>query len=431
MPGTGLAAAAARWAAALMFGVALTAGTLARDAADAEAIPADTLLVMIRMAPAHARPDVDYGDGYAGRAGQAARRRIAEAIARTHRLQLITNWPMPAIGVECYLMRVLPGTEVAAAIEAVSRDPRAEWAQPLQHFAGQSYNDPLYAQQPTAGAWQLHALHAAATGRDVLIAQIDSGADAEHPDLRGKVRETVNAADTSFRAEGHGTAVAGILVAHAGNRIGIAGVAPGASLVAVRACWEREPGAARCDSLALAKGVQIALDRGARVINLSVSGPPDRLLRELLNAAIARGVIVVAAVDAKAADGGFPASSRGVIAVIDLDGALRTAPSRHAPLAAPAMDVPTTSPGARWQVVSGASFATAEVSGMVALLLELLPTARAGRIDALLRGREESQVDVALPAPMPIDACRSVSLAAGRCVCDCAARPAYFTLDRR
>jgi subtilisin family serine protease len=430
MLGTGLAGAAARWAVALTFGGVLMAGALARDVADAEASPADALLVMIRMAPAHARPDVDYGDGYAGRAGQAARRRIAEAIARTHRLQMITNWPMPAIGVECYLMRVLPGTEVAAAIEAVSHDPRAEWAQPLQHFAGQSYNDPLYLQQPTA-SWQLHALHAAATGRNVLIAQIDSGADAEHPDLRGNVRETVNTAHTLFRAEGHGTAVAGILVAHAGNRIGIAGVAPGASLLAVRACWEREHGAARCDSLSLAKGLQIALDRGARVINLSVSGPPDRLLRELLNAAIARGVIVVAAVDAKATDGGFPASSRGVIAVIDLDGALQTAPARQAPLAVPARDVPTTSPGARWAVVSGASFATAEVSGMVALLLELLPAARAGRIEALLRGREESQVDAALSVPMPIDACRSVSLAAGRCVCDCAAGPAYFTLDRR
>lgn len=420
-------------AAFVLLACAVAASAAGQESVAGEPAPIDaSLLVMIRMAPPHARPDVDYGDGYGGRAGQAARRRVAESIARTHSLQLLSHWPMPAIGVECYLMRVQPGMDLAAAVDAVSRDRRAAWAQALQLFAGQSYNDPLYGQQPTAAAWQLHALHAAATGRDVLIAQVDSGAEAEHPDLRGQYRVTHNAvAQSAYRAEAHGTAIAGILVAQADNRIGIAGVAPGARLIAVRACWERKPGAAVCDSLSLAKGLQFALDGGARVINLSVSGPPDRLLRELLDAAIARGVIVVAAVDAKVADGGFPASSRGVIAVIDLDGSMQAAAARRAPLAAPARDVPTTSPGARWSVVSGASFATAEVSGMVALLLELQPTARADRIDSLLRGREESQVDVALPAPTPINACRSVMLAAGRCVCDCAAGAPYFTLDRR
>jgi subtilisin family serine protease len=387
---------------------------------------------MVRMAPQHARPDIEYGDGYAARSGQAARRRVAEAIARTHRLQLLSHWPMPAIGVECYVMQVLPGRQVAAAVEAVSRDQRAVWAQPLQIFAGQSYNDPLYDQQPAAKVWQLHALHAATTGRDVLIAQIDSGVEVDHPDLQGQFRITHNTvAHSRYRAEEHGTAIAGILVAHADNLIGTVGVAPGARLIAVRACWERVPGAALCDSLSLASALQFALDRGARIINLSVSGPPDRLLHELLDAALARGIIVVVPVDVKAADGGFPASNRGVIAVVDLDGPAQPAAARRAPLAAPGRDVPTTTLGARWGVVSGASFATAEVSGMVALLLELLPQARADRVDSLLRGQEESKVDVSYPAPATIDACRSVSIAAGRCVCDCAAGPPLFTVEHR
>jgi subtilisin family serine protease len=198
------------------------------------------------------------------------------------------------------------------------------------------------------------------------------------------------------------------------------GVAPGASVLAVRACWERVSGAAVCDSLSLAKALQFAIDRGARVVNLSAAGPPDRLLAELLAAALARGAIVVAAVDTSAIDGGFPASLRGVIAVVATDGPA-PATTTVTPLAAPGRDLPTTLPGARWGLVSGASFAAAEVSGMVALLLELQPQARADWLDRLLRRPDGYKVDASLSAAMPVQACRSVSAAAGRCVCDCAA----------
>jgi hypothetical protein len=82
-------------------------------------------------------------------------------------------------------------------------------------------------------------------------------------------------------------------------------------------------------------------------------------------------------------------------------------------------------PGARWGLVSGASFAAAEVSGMVALLLELIPSARASQIDALLRRGPERNDSDSIDAPVPIDACRSVSTAAGRCLCDCTAEAQY------
>ena len=231
----------------------------------------DSILLMIRMAPPHARPDVDYGDGYAGRSGKQARRRVAEDIARAHGLRLVSQWPMPTIGIECFVLQVPPDTQIAAVVESVSRDPRAVWAQPMQIFRGQSYNDPLFDQQPVALAWRLEALHAAATGRDVLIAQIDSGVEADHPDLVGQIRMTHNTvAQTGYRAETHGTAVAGILAARPGNGLGMVGVAPGARVLAVRACWEGASGVAVCDSLSLAKALQFAIDRGARVVNLSV-----------------------------------------------------------------------------------------------------------------------------------------------------------------
>jgi subtilase family protein len=421
----------ARWLAVALLVVLSLAGDVVQAAAD-DATPPEqpAILLMIRMAPAHARPDVDYSDGYAGRSGQQARRRIAASIAQQHGLRIVSQWPMPSIGVECFVLEVPSEQAIAAVVDAVSRDPRAAWAQPLQTFRAQSYNDPLFDQQPVAAAWQLESLHAATTGRGVVIAQIDSGAETEHPDLAGQIRSTHNAVGTTrYRAEGHGTAVAGILVARPGNRIGTVGVAPDASLLAIRACWERTPGAAVCDSLSLAKALQYALEHGARVVNLSVSGPDDRLLAALLRAALARGVVVVAAVDRNAADGGFPASLSGVTAVIDQPGlAVRLMP---APLAAPGHDLPTTLPGARWGLVSGASFAAAEVSGMVALLLELQPQAPAARLDALLRKPDEVRLDVSLFAPVPVQACRSVSAAAGRCVCECAPGPSVSRNEPR
>ena len=94
-----------------------------------------SILLMIRMAPPHARPDVDYGDGYAGRSGTQARRRVAEDIARAHGLRLVSQWPMPAIGIECFVLQVPPDRQIAVVVESVSRDPRAVWAQPLQDLS--------------------------------------------------------------------------------------------------------------------------------------------------------------------------------------------------------------------------------------------------------------------------------------------------------
>src|SRR5262249_5523010 len=100
------------------------------------------------------------------------------------------------------------------------------------------------------------------------------------------------------------------------------------------------------------------------VINLSLSGPDDRLLGRLIDAAIERDAIIVGAVDARVPGGGFPASHAGVLAVSDRVGAGASV------LSAPGDDVPAPAPGARWNCVSGASFAAAQVAGMLALVRE-------------------------------------------------------------
>jgi hypothetical protein len=68
---------------------------------------------------------------------------------------------------------------------------------------------------------------------------------------------------------------------------------------------------------------------------------------------------------------------------------------------------------------------------MVALLLELQPQARADGLDTLLRRPDEYRVDASLSPAMPVQACRSVSAAAGRCVCDCAAESSLSSYEQR
>src|SRR5258706_14312228 len=155
--------------------LALLAATVAPALADPAAQPAEVtaapasaaqeLLVMVRMPPAHFRPDVSYGEGYRAPSAHEARRRIAADIARTYNLQMTSDWPMPALGVECFVMRVPAGQSVSGLVSAIGQDPRAAWAQTVQPFHGMAYNDPLFPLQPTARQWQLAELHSAATGQ--------------------------------------------------------------------------------------------------------------------------------------------------------------------------------------------------------------------------------------------------------------------------
>lgn len=335
--------------------------------AAAPADPGRTILVMLRMAPDHFRPDAGYGGGYADTAGRTALGRVAGRIARQHGLRLVTDWPMPILGISCFVMAVPEGRAPDAIAAEVSRDPAVSWAQPVNVYHVQGAPpaaDPLQPAQPANRLWRLDDLHRASTGKGMTVAVIDSRIDVAHPDLAGQFRVARDfVEDGSVRPEDHGTEVAGIIAAKAGNGIGIAGIAPGARLLALRAC--REAGtSATCDSLSLAKALQFAIEQRADIINLSLSGPPDILLSRLLAIGLDRGATVVAAYDRDRPDGGFPASQPGVLKVSDrpVAGALPTV------YAAPGQDVPTTAPGGRWTLVDGSSFSAAHVSGLMALV---------------------------------------------------------------
>lgn len=384
------------------------------------------ILVMLRLPPSHLRPNADYGGAYGDALGQAARRRLAGALARGHGLAVVDDWPMPLVGVDCFVFAVPAGRSPEAAAQALSREPAVAWSQPMNLYraeaerpaASPTHNDPLYAAQPAAREWRLAELHRAATGAGVRVAVIDSRIDVSHPDLVGQVAINENfVADRSTAAEQHGTNVAGIIAARADNGLGIAGVAPGARLMALRACWPLaatadRPAATVCDSLSLAKALSFAIGHDAQVINLSLAGRPDRLLGALLDVAHDRRASVIAAYDRALPGGGFPASHPGVVAVTDES----TGPPPPGAYGAPGRDIPTTLAGGRWGLVNGGSFAAAHVSGLMALMRQ--------------RRRTGPLSLVALRAG-DIDACASLGRVAQAAPRPCAGAREYATVVRR
>ncbi|MET4726510.1 subtilisin family serine protease [Lysobacter enzymogenes] len=327
-----------------------------------------------------------------------------QAIGREHRLREVAGWPIKSLGWYCAVLRPAPGESAEQALARLGADARVKLAQPLQDFSVQSartpqssvraaprapaprYNDPYLELQRGFIALNAGAAHARSRGRGVGVAIVDTGADAAHPDLHGRIRtalDLVEADPAAFRRDAHGTEVAGIVAANSNNRLGIAGIAPLAVLDLYKACWyPAAPGdGARCNSFTLAKALAAVADSRARVVNLSLGGPADPLLRRLLQQLLEQGRIVVASLPADGRMSGFPADTPGVIVVGDNARAL--APGS---LGAPGSDILTTRPGGGYDFASGSSMAAAHVSGVAALLLSAAPSLDAARVRALLFG---------------------------------------------
>jgi subtilisin family serine protease len=221
---------------------------------------------------------------------------------------------------------------------------------------------------------RLPQAHALAKGEKVLVAVIDSAVDVEHPELEGMIAESYDALETGDRAATHGTAVTGAIVAHAR----LMGVAPKASILAIRAFGVQGKNN-EATSYSINKGIVWAVSRGARVINMSFSGPRDPSIEQRLKKAHEQGIVLIAA----AGNAGpkseplFPAAYPTVIAVTatDADDKIFAGANRgkHIAVAAPGVDLLLPAPGKAYQVTTGTSFAAAEVTGIVALLLERVP----------------------------------------------------------
>ncbi len=171
-----------------------------------------------------------------------------------------------------------------------------------------------------------------ATQKNVLVAIVDSGLDMSHPDRpehiwtdpqRGNhgwnfVNE--NADLTDYR--GHGTFVAGIIAAKWNNGIGIAGINPGAVIMPVKVTDDK----GKTNSLLIYRGINYALDHGARIINVSLGGVTISKLEQVAIArAHAMGALVVIAAGNTSDDlmNFGPSSSKYALSVgmVDIGGA--------------------------------------------------------------------------------------------------------------
>ncbi|MFF5145788.1 type VII secretion-associated serine protease mycosin [Streptomyces sp. NPDC013157] len=271
-----------------------------------------------------------------------------------------------------------------------------------------AYADSIRAQQWGLSALRLDEAWQTTKGRGITVAVLDTGVEADHPDLVGNV---LAAKDMIGFGAGpgdrdwarHGTAMAGIIAGHghgAGNGDGVMGVAPEASILPVRVILEDGDSArAKARSTrgnALAEGIRWAADHGADVINLSLgddsdSAHPEPSEDEAIQYALKKDVVVVAS----AGNGGdkgdhisYPAAYPGVIAATAVDkfGTRAGFSTRrwYATISAPGVDIVIADPDHKYYEGWGTSAASAFVSGAVALVKAAHPGLTPAQIKKLL-----------------------------------------------
>ena len=249
----------------------------------------------------------------------------------------------------------------------------------------------------------LDAAHRVARGERVRVAVIDSGADRKHPELEGTIARSFDAVGgDNPQPHQHGTAMTAAIMA----RSGLQGIAPAAELLSARAFSGGATGTgAEGTTIHILKSLDWASAEGARVVNLSFAGPQDRLLSRALEAARARGMIIVAA----AGNGGpqaaalYPGADPNVIAVTATDADDKAFPQAnrgsYVALAAPGVDVLAAAPQAAYAFSSGTSIAAAHVSGLVALMLERRPDLDMAQVRAIL---SETAIDLGAKGKDPV-----------------------------
>ena len=227
-----------------------------------------------------------------------------------------------------------------------------------------------------------------ATGRGITVAVVDSGVDAGHPQLRGRVaagEDALGGGDGRVDCVGHGTAVASIIAAQPLPGVAFRGLAPDATILPLRVSEQEsvDGGTAgrAVGPAGFALAVRHAVDRGARVLNLSVVLYRDEpAVRDAIRYAVDHDVVVVAAVG-NAHDQHdptpYPAAYDGVLGV----GAIRPDGTRwpgsqvgpYVDLVAPGGEVPAAVPGHGYAVYEGTSFAVPFVAAAAALVREYRP----------------------------------------------------------
>lgn len=278
--------------------------------------------------------------------------------ARDAGFSIVREHALGEIGLRLVVLRAREGLGTRAALRLIRRiDPDGEY----------DYNH-LYLGSASASlpASTAAAAPAVATGRSpARIGLIDSGVDAGHPALAGTRVRSWGCAGAP-RPDAHGTAVASLLAGDTGL-----GASPAANLFAADIYCGQPTGGS---SARLAEALAWLAGERVTVINLSMVGPPNRLLERAVQAMAARGHVLVAAVgnDGPAAPPLYPAAYPEVIGVTAVDARQRALPEAgrgpQVEFAAPGAELRVAVPGGGWDSARGTSFAAPLVARLAARL---------------------------------------------------------------
>ena len=263
-------------------------------------------------------------------------------------------------------MRTLEADRVVMAVQP-------NYIATLQEMAARTAF-PADLEQYALARMRMPEAHQLATGNRILIAVIDGGADTRHPELAGMVVSSYDAIGSGDQVHPHGTSIVGAIAARARLR----GTAPGAHILVARAFGTHRSSMDGTTTSIIA-GIDWAVQRGARVINMSFAGARDPAIERHLTLARQRGIVLVAAAGNAGPNAreAYPAALPGVIAVTATDEGDRIfrAANRgnYIAVAAPGVDLWLPTLDGDYRMTSGTSFAAAEVSGLIALLLERNP----------------------------------------------------------
>lgn len=260
---------------------------------------------------------------------------------------------------------------------------------------------PVVAAAPAAAdpvPWHLDAMRVGKAqevtrGAGVVVAVVDSGVDDTHPDLQGQVLEgKMFGSDGSAREdpEGHGTAMASVIVGKGTGGGSVLGVAPAAKVLPIRLAKPADAGAGYVRDMY--DGVRWAIDNGARVVNVSLGatrGLSDTQRADLIGYALAHDVVLVAAA------GNSPAKAINELAsvpgIVTVSGTRQgdlvwesTSRGDAVVLAAPAVAIPAAVPlaksGTGHVLTGGTGVSAALVSGAAALIRARYPDLSAGGV---------------------------------------------------
>jgi len=272
--------------------------------------------------------------------------------------------------------------DVEETAEEYGADSLVEFAEPNYIRQVDTVNDPLYPQQ-----WALFRINAQlgweiekGLASPVVVAVVDTGVDLNHPDLVNVLvpgYDFVNNDPEPMDDNGHGTHVAGIIAAQVNNLIGVAGLSWGAKIMPVKAL---NAGGVGTD-LAAANGIIWAVDRGAKVVNLSFGGTDfSATLQNAIAYAYSKGALVIAAAGNEAEKGNpvvYPAALDQVLAVGATDNndskASFSSYGSYLDLVAPGTGIISTSLDDAYSYKSGTSMAAPHVAGLAALLFSREP----------------------------------------------------------